>query len=235
MDNSIFSANDTQARRMKQELFRKFSNYIDQSVQAGTPTPTARVKRHLLKDRSRDEVTRGVANLVMQFKETAYQILLSNKEALNDYYRAKGVTGAGMAMSEYMVLGMISYVAFETAKAAIFDQESPYERLMKGDKDSLRKLAFDYLNKSAVVPLISDAVDQGTSPYFGNNITSYIAGPTLGGTLPDAFNIVKSSNKEKSVRRFVKSNILPSNWIPLKAAQRNLLQYDLIMNEKIRK
>ena len=177
--DEAFGGNAIFARKKRNELFRKFSNYIDESVQAGTPTPTARVKRHLLKDRSRDETTRAVASLVMQFKETTWKIALSNKEALDTYYRANGVVGAGMGVAQYMTLGMVSYMGFETLKAAVFDKESPYDKLKRGDDRAMRDFFFDYLNKSSVAPLLTDAVDQGTSPYFGNNITSFIAGPTL--------------------------------------------------------
>lgn len=93
----------------------------------------------------------------------------------------------------------------------------------------------DYINKSSVAPVLSDAVDQGTSPYFGNNITSFIAGPTLGGMLPDAFGVIKSNNKTKAAKRFTKRNILPSNHIGIKAINRQLFEYDFITGEKIRK
>lgn len=235
MDNDLFSPNALQATRMKNELFRKYSSFIDDSVQFGTPTPTARAKRHLLKDRTRDETTRAVANLVVQFKETAWQIALANKDAYDTYVRAGGHKAAGMGMLEYMTLGLVSYMGFETMKAVIFDQETPFEKLQKGDSETLRKLFFDYANKSSIAPLLSDALDQGTSPYFGSNVQNFLLGPTLGGTVPDAFNVVKSNNKGKAARRFVKRNFTPSNWVPYKAANRHLFQYDLLTGDRIRK
>lgn len=223
--------NATAAMRMRNKLFEKHSAYIDDSVQKGTPTPTAKIKRHLGKDRGNKYS--DLASLIMQFKETAWKIAVSNKEALDGYYRANGVTGAGMAVTEYMMMGLVSYSMIETLRAWAFGTETPFEKLQRGD--DLRNLAFDFVNKSSVAPLLSDAVDQGTSPYFGNNITSYIAGPTLGGTLPDAFGIARSSDKVKTGRKFMNRHILPSNWIPYKAGKRLLMDYDMITGEKIRK
>jgi hypothetical protein len=235
IDLAKFDAGSTSAAMKKrQELWAKYNAYIDAAVQYGTPTPTAQTRRHLGK--AADNPYRALFSLIMQFKETAWKIGMGNKKALERYYAASGAKGTSIALAEYTALAGASYFAIEYTKAALFNQRTPGERWADGER---REVAFDFVNKASFIPVISDAVDQGTSPYYGNNIVNYLAGPT-GGMAIDAFNVGKSlaSDRQgattKAAWKFARRNVLPSNWVPAKAAVKHLFEYDMITGEKIR-
>jgi len=227
-----FDTNPSLAYKKRGELFQKYASYIDDSVQKGTPTPTMETKMNLFKGAQEKPMTRHVANLAMQFKETAWHILRANKDAFETVLEEQGAAYAARGVAEYMMLGMISFMAIEQTKAALFGRKGPYEKFNEGG--DMRDLFFDYINKSSVLPVLSDAVDQGTDDYFGNNLRNYVAGPTFA-MADEALKIFGSNNKGKSAKRFARKHLLPSNWIPYKAANRQLSTYDWITGDRIRK
>ena len=89
------------------------------------------------------------------------------------------------------------------------------------------------MNKSSILPVVSDVLSAGISKYNGDTIAGYVAGPSFG-TAQDIANIYKATDKTKATWRFAKRNLLPSNWVPLKAVTRHAFDYDLISKEIVR-
>jgi len=232
MPLSVFGGNAGSATKKRSELHRKMSNYIDDAVQKGTPTPTAKAKRHLFKSRSENEL-RIIATLTMQFKETAWQILLSNKENLMKTYQANGVSGATRFVGEYAMLGFVSYMGIEYIKAKAFNKDDPFERFARGG-DSAKEMFLDYMNKASFAPVLSDAATAAMSKYPSSNLTSYVAGPSMG-SLSELGKVAGAKDSIKAGRKWVSRNAFPSTHIGLKALERNFLEYNWRTGERIRK
>jgi len=220
------------ALNAQKELFYKISNYIDDAVQKGTPTPTAKTKRQLFKSRSENEL-RVLANLTMQFKETAWQILIANKEILEKSYQANGVVGAGRFVGEYMALGLISYMGIEYLKAKLFNKDDPFEKFARGGDDA-KQVFIDYINKTSIAPVISDAVTAATSPYPLSNLTSYIAGPSMA-TMSELGKIPVAKDQTRAGMKFARRHLLPMNHFTVKALERHLFNYEWLTGDRIRK
>jgi hypothetical protein len=223
-----------------QALFFKYSNYIDDVVHKGTPQPTAQTKRHLGMGYNKDQTTRDIAKLVMQFKETAWKLVMSNKEALEEINTVGGKGRVATSAAEMAVVSAITYMGIETARASLFGRPSPMERLK--DKD-YQKLAFDYINKAAFAPVFSDLLETGYSGRPGA-AAEYLLGPNfavgkdLGKVAATSFDaLVGEGDAEdafKEMLKFTKRNVLPSNWFPLKAAEGLLLEHDAITGRKFK-
>lgn len=223
---------NNQAMKFVKEVHDSYSMYINDAVQKGTPTPTAKTKRQMFKSRDHNELVRSVANLTMQFKETAWKIAISNYDAFSKYNKAFGGVRAGKEVGMYMTMGFTSYIMFENARRMLFNQPSVFEEFEKGDQKTMRNLFFDYVNKSSIAPVISDTIEAGTSPYMGRNIQQTLLGPTFS-MAQDAFNIIKDPSR-KNIGKGLR-HITPANYLPLKSALRHSLEYDLWTGQKIRK
>jgi hypothetical protein len=233
MPLEAFDTRTRAALKKRSDLYFKLSNFIDDSVQAGTPTPDARTKIMLFKGKEQDTRVKQTANLVMQFKETAMKIALDNMDSYKHFASIGGYSKANREVFMYMMMGFTSYALIDSAKRMAYNQKSISEQIASGEKDAMRSLFFDYINKSSALPLMTDFVDAGTSPYFGDNALRYMAGPNLG-MVQDAFGVIKSPSR-KSVGKFAKRHMFMSNWVPYKAFERHNLEYDWMTGQKIRK
>lgn len=233
LDLKRFDADPNVAAKIQRDLHDKVGRYIDDAVQKGTPTPTARTKRQMLKSRETDPNVRAISNLVMQFKETAWKIATDNIDAYKTFAQVGGKARANREVFMYMTMGFISYGLIDSIRRELFNQKSIWEELESGNKDAFRNIFFDYLNKSSALPLVTDLADSATSPYYGNNVTNYLGGPTLG-MMEDALKIYKNPS-QKTTGRFVRRHMFPTNHFLVKAAERNFLEYLLMSNDKIRK
>ena len=232
--NEAFDADIDTALRKREAMAQKMNNWVNSFVRKGTPTPDAKSKRQLGKVRVDQETSNemqlaDISSLVLQFKETAWKILTDNREAFEEIYQVKGVKGAAQAGSEYLTLGFISYLAIDGLKAAILNREPPWERL--ADKKQMKAAWMDYLNKSSAIPLISDAFDQGTSSYIGQDLTKFLAGPILG----TASDVGATIGGKMTARDFASRHLLPSSWIPAKSLQNWTMQNEAISGRKIHK
>jgi hypothetical protein len=219
------------ARASRRELFIKTSNYINDSVQFGTPTPGLRVKRHLGKIRSQAK-HKQMVELIMQFKETAWQIALANKSALDRAYEANGAGGAAAFGTEYMGLGFVSYMMFESFRAGITGKPMPLERL---EDEGLTKTQFmEFIGKSSVLPVISDTIDAATSKYPMTNLTTYLGGPSLA-MASELLKVPTTKDPTKASRKWLKRHVAPSSHFGYKFFERNVFKYDFITGERVRK
>jgi len=223
-----------------QALYFKYSNYIDDVVHKGTPQPTAQTKRQLGMGYNKDQTTREIMKLVMQFKETAWKLVMANKEALEEINTVGGKGRVATSAAELAVVSAITYMGIESARAVISGRPSPMEKLQDGQ---FQKVAFDYINKAAFAPVFSDLLETGYSGRPGA-AAEYVLGPNfavakdfgkIGATALDATVGDKEwSDVGLDLAKFVKRNMLPSNWFPLKAAEGHLLQHDALTGRKFK-
>lgn len=225
-----------------QALYFKYSNYIDDVVHKNTPTPTARTKRQMGRGYNQDQTVRDVLGLVMQFKETAWKLMDSNIDAIKEIHTAGGKGRVARTSVELGVVSAITYLGIEEAKARLFGRKSPLERL---DDEEFQKVAFDYINKAAFAPIMSDILESGYSGRPGA-AAEYILGPNYavaadaGKVLKDSINAMTDRDVDadvpmKSALKFMKRNIAPSNWFPIKSVEGLLIQEDLITGRKFKK
>lgn len=220
------------AMKKQRDLFYKFANYIDDAVQKGTPTPTAKAKRHLFKSRTDNEL-RVLASLVMQFKETAWQVLLANKENFMKSYEVGGVATASRFVGEYAMLGLVSYMGIEYLKAKLFNKDDPFEKFARGGDDA-KAVFLDYVNKASFVPVLSDAATAATSPYPVSNLTTYLAGPSMAAA-SELMKIPVAKDQAKAGAKWVRRNALPMNHLGIKALERHLFNYEFLTGDRLRK
>ena len=220
------------ARRLRNDAYNAMAKYIDDAVHKGTPTPTAKTKRQMLKSRNHNELVRSVANLTMQFKETAWKIAVSNFEAFSKFNQAHGGVRAGKEVAMYMTMGFVSYTMIESAKRALFNEQSLFEEFENGDQNTMRNMAFDFLNKSSLAPVVSDFAEAATSPYRGRDLQHYALGPTAG-MIQDAVDAATNPTR-KNVGRAAK-HVLPMNYWLSKAWLRHNFEEDILSGRKIRK
>lgn len=218
-----------------QALMFKYTNYLDDMLNKGTPTPTARTRRQMWTGYNKDQDTRDVLRAVMQFKETAWKLAVSNAEAIGEIHAVGGKGRVGVNSVELAVVGAITYMGIESARAALYGRPSPMEQLQDED---YRRLAMDYVNKVAFAPLLSDLIDSGYAGRPGA-VAEYILGPNFA-VAKDAGNIAASAIEgdgekfKENIGKFIKRNVLPSNWIPLKAAEGLVLGHDVVTGRKFR-
>jgi hypothetical protein len=219
-----------------QNLMLKYSTYMDDMVNKATPTPTSRTRRQMWTGYDKDKSTRDLFRLIMQFKETAWKLANSNAEALGEIHTVGGKGRVAANSVELAVVGAITYLGIESAKAALFGRKNPIERLQE-DQDYAR-ITFDYLNRVAFAPVISDFIESSYSGKPGA-AAEFFLGPNYA-VAKDFGNIAKSAIEgdgekfQENLGKFVKRNVLPSNWIPLKAAEGLLLQHDITTGRKFR-
>lgn len=207
-----------------QEIFTKYTNYIDDVVHKNTPTPTARTKRQMKKGYDQEQTTRELMNLAGQFKETAWKLLGDNAQAMQSIHTVGGKGAVAASGIELATVSAITYMAIEQARAVMFNRASPIEKLQDGE---YKKTAMDFIAKSAIAPILADLVEGGFEGRPGQT-AEYILGPSYN-AMKDAGNIVKETVTGKPLKgsgRFIKKHILPSNWFPVKAAEGYLFKQD---------
>jgi hypothetical protein len=224
LDGKLFDANPIKAARMKQELYMKMSNYVNDAVLAGTPTPRSKTRVALLKSRGNNSPeVRMASNLITQFKETALKIAMDNVSAYN---KISDIGGAGRANREvmaYMTMGFVSYYLIENAKRLLYNKPTLDQEFAEGGDGTFKKLFFDYLNRSSVLPLVTDGAEAGLSKSPFKTLSGFLAGPNvaaLGDTMQLAgstFMPSRSTDLRKEGGRFLKRHIVPSSWLPVKA------------------
>lgn len=220
------------AYKMRRDLFDKFGNWVDDAVQAGTPTPTARTKRILRKGENiENEMVRAATNLMMQFKETAAKIVDENIQAYSDYGKAAGGLGQAKGLGLYALNGMISYMLIESTKAYMLNKKTPWEKAK--EKDGARKLFIDYVNKSSFLPVLTDFGASASDKYWRSAVPNSILGPSFSmgmDTLQAAHN-----PSRKNLGKVGKHLVPLNNHFGIKAIERYLLGIDLLTGQKIRK
>jgi hypothetical protein len=227
----------------RQELFFKYANYLDDIVHKGTPTPTARTKRQMLRGYDQSSTVRDIMGLVMQFKETAWKLAYENGRALQDIHAVGGKGAVAMSSVELAVVSAITYMGIEEARALLFNKPSPFERLK--DKQ-YADTAFDFINKAAFAPIMGDIIESGVMGKPGA-VADYILGPNYS-VAKDAGNLLlktgkaitsddpdKKSKAIKEAGKFIKRNMLPSNWIPVKAADGWTTHSDFVTGRRYNK
>ena len=228
---------EVKASRIRDDLYTKYSNFVNDAVYKGSPTSTTKEKLDLGR-LSQDATLRRASAIVTQFKETPYRILLNNVDAYKRINAAYGSAGVSRELFSYLTMGLMTYTAIESFRRLLFNQQSLTDQLKSGDRDSIRRLVMDFANKSAIAPIIADLVDASTSPNKTTDITSYLAGPNLNMAV-DAGNVIKAvgSPTEGSVlkegSRFLGRHVLPNHFVP-KAILRHL-EIDMATLQKIRK
>jgi hypothetical protein len=228
LDLKMFHENPTVAAKMRADLANKAANFVNDHVYKGTPMGTAKTKRQMGKASS-DPRARAAANLIMQFKETAWKIAYDNIEAYNKFAKIGGRGRANKEVFMYMMTGAMSYMMIDSAKRSLFNQESIWEQATSDRDNAIRNLMFDYINRSSILPVISDGIDASTSPYWGDNLLRYSMGPTAG-MIQDAAKI----RDERGAFRFFKRHVGPMNHFGIKALERHVFGQDF-SGQKIRK
>lgn len=218
-----------------QSLMMKYSSYLDDMINKGTPTPTARTRRQTKTGYDQEVGTRELIRAVMQFKETAWKLANSNAEAIGEIHAVGGKGKVAVTSVELAVVGAITYMGIESARSALYGRPSPYERLQDED---YRRVTMDYLNKVAFAPMLSDLIESGYSGRPGAT-AEFILGPNFA-VAKDAGNIAKSAldgdpeKFQENLAKFIKRNMLPSNWIPLKAVEGLAIGHDVVTGRKFR-
>jgi hypothetical protein len=226
-----FHKDDAVAYKLRRDLFDKVGNWVDDAVQAGTPTPTARTKRILRKGENVDnEMIRAVMNLTMQFKETAAKIVDENVQAWDDLGRAHGWKGQAQGLGLYALNGMITYSLVQNARSYVTGTKSPMEIYKK---DGGFALAKDYINKSSFLPVITDFAGGATDKYWRSNVANTMLGPTYAMGMDTLQALHKPSRK--NIGKVGKHIVPLQNHFGVKFLERQLLGIDLFTGQKIRK
>lgn len=222
--------------RMKAELAQKISNYVNHMTIKGTPTPGVEAKIALGKDASRDEFTRAMMGVVMQFKETPLKILHDMKGGFEDLHATGGAKGVGAAVGGYLATGFASYVAIESMRRLILNQESLFDQVDDLDPKVLRSMFFDYVNKISIAPILSDGVEALASPYE-NATMRWALGPSFS-TLTDLGKAARPNLSSRARRKRVGNalgNILPTSWFLGKGAWRHSMKYNWLSGQHLKK
>lgn len=231
IDLAKFHSDPKVAFKLRRDLFDKVANWVDDAVQAGTPTPTARTKRILMKGENIDnEMVRAVMNLTMQFKETAAKIVDENIQAWNDVGQAHGWKGQTQGLGLYALNGMITYMLVQNARAYITGGKSPMEMYKKDGGLALFK---DYVNKSSFLPVVTDFAGGASDKYWRTNVPNTIFGPTYAMGM-DALQAIHKPSR-KNIGKVGKHLMPLQNHFGVKFLERQMLGIDLWTGQKIRK
>jgi hypothetical protein len=197
----ILGVKPEMAGRAVVDLSMKVDSFINDALTDGTPTPELRTKT-LLSKGVENQYLRGVINLTTQFMDTPLAQAESFVDLSKKLYRVNlkdgkldkiGMTKDMMShLSIYTVAGVSMYLATDAVISALTNSESMLQKAYRGDEEERRRVFIKSISKIAVLPYVSELIDNQWGGGYNKTAMDTFIGPNWG-TVRDSLRLIQSN------------------------------------------